>query len=161
MKNREARQSVILSVRIRQDTGWKDASLRNLSSRGAMLQMDAPPPKGSFIEIRRGEALMVGQVRWSDGDRCGLRMQDKVPLASLLSPRYQPADDLVAAGKVERRAQVRVMSPAEIAERSRYKSALFQRLTLIAGALAAAIFLMTMMMELAGKPMATIAAHLG
>ncbi len=162
MKQREARNKVMLPVRIRQDSGWGDACIRNVSSRGLMLQIEDAPPKGSFIEIRRQNVVIVGQVRWSRGDCCGLRSQDRIPVAELMTngavsqkPRF---DD---AGFVERRTAARVLSPHEIAEASRMKSVLFQRATFIAGAVIAALVLASLLFDVLNRPMAMIAAKLG
>jgi hypothetical protein len=63
------------------DSGWVDATIRNISSKGMKLHMPSPPPRGSFIEIRRGSAVVVGQVRWVDEGCCGLLAQGRVPVA--------------------------------------------------------------------------------
>lgn len=162
MKAREARQSVSFPVRIRKDAGWTDACIRNVSSRGCMLQMDAPPPRGSFLEVRRGTVVIVGQVRWAESDRCGLRTQDRIS-AALLNAAYNNVDAARAGGAVpaDRRASVRVLSPEEVAERSRMKSALFQRVVLITGVVVAALFLATLLFDVLNRPMAQIAARLG
>lgn len=145
MKPREARESVLFPVRVRDDDHWSDGRIRNMSSRGLMLEMEAPPPRGSFIEIRRGEIVIIGQVRWSSGTQCGLRTQDRVPVDRLAHPTAGPLHHFTGDEPVERRVQVRVMGPQEIAERSRSRARLFQSLSLIiVGAVGAVFFAMLM-----------------
>ena len=82
-KSREPREPVVLPVRIRMDSGWVNATIRNVSTKGMKLEMPAPPPQGSFIEIRRGPVIVVGQVRWIEQGCCGLLAQGRVPVAQL------------------------------------------------------------------------------
>ena len=162
MKAREPRQSVMVPVRIRQDTKWADASVRNLSSRGMMLQMEEPPPRGSFIEVRRAQAVMVCQVRWVRGNRCGVRTQDPVPVAYLTSKAAAAVAPRVDKdGRVERRAAVRVLSPEEAAERSRIRAMLFQKVALAAAGIIGALILADLVYGVMSKPFAEIAKHLG
>lgn len=160
-KSREAREPVILSVRIRLDTGWVDATIRNISSKGMKLEMANPPPRGSFIEIRRGSAVVVGQVRWVAEGCCGLLAQGRVPVSQFKAPPSSApqsnADGLVT---VERRATARVMSAEEVAERSRLKAMLMQKVIIAAAGIAGACFIGSLMLGVVGKPMETIEKHL-
>ncbi|MEZ5654400.1 MAG: PilZ domain-containing protein [Sphingobium sp.] len=161
MKAREARQRVAFNVRIRRDSGWIDANIRNMSSRGLMLEIKNPPAKGSFVELRRGSVVIVGQVRWTDGNCCGVRTQDRIS-AGQLKTAYDncgPAKATEAVG-VDRRAAVRVLTPQEVAERSRMQSMLFQRVVLIAGVACGAVFVISLAFELLNVPMETIRLHL-
>lgn len=162
MKAREPRQSIMVPVRIRQEAKWMDASIRNVSSRGLMLKMDDPPPKGSFIEIRRQQAVIVGQVRWSGEGRCGIRTQDTVPVAYLTSKAaLQTAPRSGGGGRVERRASVRVLTAEEIAERSRWRGALFQRVAMIVAVATAGLLLASLIFNMLQKPFETVVARLG
>lgn len=162
MKAREARQRVAFNVRIRRDSGWIDANIRNMSSRGLMLEIKNPPAKGSFIELRRGSVVIVGQVRWADDNCCGVRTQDRIS-AGQLKTAYDncgPGKATEAVG-VDRRAAVRVLTPQEVAERSRMQSMLFQRAVMVAGVVCGAIFIMSLAFDLLNVPMAAIKHHLG
>lgn len=162
MIKREARISVMLPVRIRLDSGWTDGRIRNVSSRGVLLQIAEPPPKGSYIEIRRRDVVIVGQVRWLGQDCCGLRTQDKVPVEHLRADKDGPAPGARPgdAGFVDRRVTARVMSPQEAAEQNRLKALVFERAVLIAAGACGAIVLATMMFETLQKSIDTITAHL-
>ncbi|MEZ5712976.1 MAG: PilZ domain-containing protein [Sphingobium sp.] len=162
LRQREARKPVVLPVRIRMDSGWHNAQIRNVSSRGLMLVMKDPPVKGSFIEIRRGtNIVIVGQVRWSGPDRCGIRSQDKIDVAFMTSKEAKENQARKAGHQVvERRATARVLSPEEVAERSRQKSQLMQRLFLIGGVVAAALFLASLLFDVLSVPLDAITKHL-
>jgi hypothetical protein len=106
-RNRESRKTVRLSVRVRTDDGWIDATVRNVSSRGMMLHSLQPLRRNQFVEIARGRHRVVGRIVWSDATACGLQSQDKVDIQGLLS---QPAD-AAALGSAERRMHVRSRPP--------------------------------------------------
>lgn len=162
MIHREPRISMMLPVRIRLDSGWADARIRNVSSRGVLLQLDNPPPKGSYIEIRRRDVVIIGQVRWLGQDCCGLRTQDKVPIEHLKANKDGPVSaNGNAQAFVDRRATARVMSPQEAAEQNRIKALVFQRMMLIAAGAGGAILLASLMFDALQKPFAVIAQTLG
>ena len=148
MQSGEARESVLFPVRVRDDDHWSDGRIRNVSSRGMMLEMEDPPPRGSFIEIRRGDIVIVGQVRWSSDTQCGLRTQDRVPVDRLAHPTAGPRHHFTGAEPMERRVQVRVMAPQEIAERSRARARFFQSASLIIVGITGAVFLAMLMFDL-------------
>jgi len=160
MTPREARESVLFPVRVRDDDHWSDGRIRNISSRGVMLEMDEPPPRGSFIEIRRGDIIIVGQVRWSSGTRCGLRTQDRVPLERLGHHSAAPRHHFTGVEPVERRVQVRVMGPQEIAERSRSRARLFQSLSLVVAGAVGAVFFAMLMYDILHRTFSAIAQGL-
>ena len=161
-KSREPREPVVLPVRIRMDSGWVNATIRNVSTKGMKLEMPAPPPQGSFIEIRRGPVIVVGQVRWIEQGCCGLLAQGRVPVAQLKTgkdgfPHKRLGED---GTEVERRATARVMSPEEVAERSRLKAMLIQKAIIAAAGLAGAAFLGSLMYGVLDTPMAAVSKHL-
>ncbi len=160
-RKREPREPVILAARIRLDSGWVDATIRNVSTKGMMIEMSSPPPRGSFMEIRRGSAIVVGQVRWVAQDCCGLLAQGRVPVAQLKrDPRlaYKPNAD--GSVQVERRAEARILSAEEVAERSRLKAMLVQKAIIAAAGIAGVCFVGSLMLGVIEKPMESIEKHL-
>ncbi|MDZ7893673.1 MAG: PilZ domain-containing protein [Sphingobium sp.] len=114
MKDREERQSCCFSARVKQGLRWLDAQIANHSSRGLMLRMPMPPSAGSFIEIRRGDKVMIGQVRWSRDGQCGVQLRDRITTATLRDiPGHMTATRRTTpTGEyVERRATVRTDCP--------------------------------------------------
>lgn len=161
-KSREPREPVILPVRIRMDTGWVNATIRNVSTKGMKLEMPSPPPKGSFIEIRRGQVVVVGQVRWVEQGCCGLLAQGRVPVAQLKGAPLPGTVPRVGdcGTERERRASARILTPEEVAERSRVKSMLMQKVIIAAAGIAGAGFIGSLMYGALEKPMAVISNRL-
>ena len=83
MKLREKREDTFLEARLNFDGKWQDVLIRNVSDHGVMVQCRVPPPRGSYIEIRRGRYAIVGHVRWKEGHHCGTRSQDVIDLGEL------------------------------------------------------------------------------
>lgn len=117
---------VVLRARMRGSAGWSDVTICNVSSRGLMARCAAPPPKGDFIEIRHRSVCIIGQVRWSQNSRFGIRTQDRVEISALLAQASVP----VTAN--ERRTAPRKAEPAarrpdstEAAEASRRFARMF------------------------------------
>ena len=98
--------------------GWHDACIVDLSRRGAGLQAANPPPRGSYVEIRRGDHILVARVVWSRRHRFGVATQDELPVDSIVADRAAPrASPAWQAPANDRRRLAR--SPEEMAEYSR------------------------------------------
>ena len=94
---------------------WRDACILNISSRGLLLHANEPPGAGSYLEIRRGQHVMVARVVWSEASRFGVHTQDRLPVEAIV--RDLPAIGSSEPGQtrfVERRHR-----PRERHERSR------------------------------------------
>jgi hypothetical protein len=127
-KPREQRRSVFVTCRLRGDSGWSDVTICNLSDHGLMARCSDPPPRGSFIELRKGGVTIVGQVRWSRDQRIGVRTQDRIDVGAVL----EEAPAAGRGGRNERRSLAREAvaapakpTPAELAMRSRRWSRVF------------------------------------
>ena len=83
MKLREKREDTFLEARLNFDGKWQDVFIRNVSEHGVMIQCRVPPPRGSYVEIRRGCCAIVGHVRWKEGHHCGTRSQDVIDFGEL------------------------------------------------------------------------------
>lgn len=105
-KQREERKALVLSARMLADEGWRDVTVRNVSSRGMMLRCVTPPARNTYVEIRLQKARVVGRVVWSNGAACGINTQGTIDLSDLLS--QSPA--IPRNGHIERRAKPRGMS---------------------------------------------------
>jgi hypothetical protein len=96
-KSREPRRIVLVTGRMRHDSGWTDLTICNLSAHGLMAKCAKPPPRGTFVEVRRGTVCIVGQVRWAYAGRLGIRTQERIDIAGLLgdapAASGQGADD--------------------------------------------------------------------
>jgi hypothetical protein len=83
---REPRKPVQIGVRLKDDAGWSDAQILNVSSRGVMALCQDPPRRGSYVEIRRGTYVMVGRVAWTGADRIGVHVRERIVVEDLLLP---------------------------------------------------------------------------
>lgn len=99
----------MIIARLHDGREWYDANVLNISARGLMLQVSAPPVRGAYIEIRRGTHVIVGRVIWTKADRFGVRAQDRVEIDSLIAnPSTALHVKKVSAGvPLERRTQPR------------------------------------------------------
>lgn len=140
-KPREERRNTFLRARLRSEHGWSDVTIANVSSRGLMLQCVAPLQRNCFVEVRHRHITIVGRIVWVGGPKCGVRTQDVIDVAGLLSqrPRQQrkPGE--------ERRAMPRTSTPrpraavAERVEASRRFARVFDwAIVMLAGGAAAA-----------------------
>jgi hypothetical protein len=128
---------------LRGDNGWSDVTICNLSDHGLMARCSDPPPRGSFVELRKGGVTIVGQVRWSRDKRIGVRTQDRIDMVSVLEESPATGRDV----KTDRRALAREAvaiparpTPAELAARSRRWSRMFDWLIIAAvGIVSAAV----------------------
>ena len=127
LKPREDRRPVTVPARLRSEAGWSDVTIGNVSSRGMMLRCVAPPPQRAYIEVRHQGVCIVGQIVWISGARCGVRTQDLVDVAGLLSQAGrrapQPANDRRAGARPIEPPRLR--SPEERAEASRRLARMF------------------------------------
>lgn len=102
-KPREERKALILSARMLAGQGWREVTVRNVSSRGMMLRCEAPPARNTVVEIRHHKACVVGRVVWLSETAFGITSQDTIDLAKLLSQSPAPP----AKASEERRSHPR------------------------------------------------------
>ena len=127
LKPREDRRPVSVRARLRTEAGWSDVTIGNVSSRGLLLRCVSPPPQRAYIEVRHQGVCIVGRIVWTCGGHCGVRTQDQIDVAGLLSPGSRPskpvANDRRAASRPVERSRQR--TPAERAAASRRFARLF------------------------------------
>lgn len=101
MTNREPRKTTFIQARVLTDAGWCDAIIRNLSSRGAIIEMaGGAQPRGSYVELRRSTSVLIGRVIWTAANRCGISTRERIDVAALERGKGEGA---VAAGGDRRR----------------------------------------------------------
>lgn len=61
-----------------------EACIRDISSRGLMLQAAAPPPRGTYVELVGAEQTIVGCVIWSKDRRFGVRTRDRIDVSAAI-----------------------------------------------------------------------------
>src|SRR5215213_8031992 len=82
---RELRRKVVMPARLRVGSGWANACILNISSRGLMIRSTGAGVPGSVVELRRGDQVILARVVWRHGSRAGLRAEDHLPVEEILS----------------------------------------------------------------------------
>jgi hypothetical protein len=82
---------------------WGDVCILNISSRGLLLHSAEPPRTGSYLEIRRGQHVMVARVVWSEASRFGVHTQDRLAVEAIVRDLPAVSDRSEGSGFVERR----------------------------------------------------------
>jgi hypothetical protein len=139
MKAREERQKVMMRARMRTGASWHDVCILNVSRRGVGIQAADPPPRGTYVEICRGNQTIVARVMWAKGHRAGLHSQDAIAIRALTS---DAANDLEPPGypAVERRRVARPPQQRHSESRLLGRAMEFACVALFAGALAVTLF---------------------
>ena len=68
---------------MRVGASWSDVCIRNMSSRGLLVETATPPAQAVYVEIRRGPSVIVARCVWVREDRCGLRTQERMTIDEL------------------------------------------------------------------------------
>ena len=159
MRPRETRQKVLIRARVKTGDGWHDACIVDLSRRGAGLQAASAPPRGTYVEVRRGFHVIVARVVWSRGHRFGVATQDDLPVDSIAVDRAPPAKTRSFEGRsADRRLLPR--AARERAETSRRWGQRLQFLTAVLGGAVAAMIAGAEVRETLAAPLADVSAAL-
>jgi hypothetical protein len=68
---------------MRLDGVWRDVCIRNISSRGMLLQAGSPPRRGTYVEVHRGRHVLAARVAWSSDRNFGIQTQDRLDVKSI------------------------------------------------------------------------------
>ena len=124
---------------MRSGVSWHDVCILNMSRRGLGIQSAEPPPRGTYVEIRRGGLVVVARVMWAKGHRAGLHSQDALSVRALV--REETANDRLPPpdyAKVERRR-----SPRSVEQRHERSRTTARALEFACFGLVAAVFGLT------------------
>ena len=157
MKPREPRHKVLVRARIKAGAGWHDGCILNVSSRGLMLQAADPPPKGSYLEIRRGALVIVARVMWAKSHRFGVKSQDALPIDAIVRDVEVPVvGEGVRVGDRRQAARPQLST----ATRSRHQGRAIEYGFALALAVAAAGFAASEVYGLLSSPVEAVTAAL-
>lgn len=93
MRAREHRQKVLIRARMRAGGLPTDICIRDISSRGMLIQSGIAPQRGTYIEIITPTETIVGRVVWGDDERFGINTRDKVHVAMMVGGRRSAVTD--------------------------------------------------------------------
>jgi len=137
-----------------------EVCIRDISSRGLMLQGAAPPPRGTYVEIVGAEQTIVGCVIWSKDRRFGVRTRDRIDVsAAICGIPARPSDQGPA---LRSRALCTAIAPTRTipgSNRALGKAVEFIVLAAFAAVLVAAMAMA--MFQALSKPAEHIQFHLG
>ena len=77
----------MINARMRIGASWNDVCILNISARGLSMQAAAAPPRGTYLEIRRGDHEIMACVIWANDHRFGVRTQDLLVIDDII---HQP-----------------------------------------------------------------------
>lgn len=119
LKPREPRRKVVLSARMRVGATWGDVCILDMSSRGLLIQGSSAPPRGSYLEVRRGRHVIVARVVWAQDHRFGVSTQDRLNVDAIASEPGASASGADGGAQVEVAAERRAADrkPASSSER--------------------------------------------
>ena len=161
LRPREPRTKVHVPCRVDIGGGWADACIHNMSSRGLLVESDAPPEVGGYVDIRRGPLIIIGRVAWRDDHFFGVRTQDPVSLEALVAARKPPAN--TGDPTAERRSAARFATTGDLARRAelnRYRALALQFTGLAITVGATAAFLASQVYATLARPFHAVAAML-
>jgi hypothetical protein len=90
------RSRVLFKAIIRHRGRESEARVRDLSSLGALIEIDNPPPLGTNVLFVRGSIAAVARIAWAGGDRAGLEFEHPVNQKEMLAQPPMPAPKMPA-----------------------------------------------------------------
>ena len=157
-KAREPRQVTCAPARLNSDGRWQDVCIRNISTRGMMVEVQHPPPRGHYLEVRRGAHVIIGRVVWSSGYHVGILSQDKLEIGAIVADLNVPKRRARSTGElVERRNAPR---HAERHDRSRLLSRTIEYASMLALGAIGALLAMDVVDTALDRPLRDVQAAL-
>jgi hypothetical protein len=166
MKSREPRLTCVIKARMRLDGTWKDVCIRNISSRGMLIQAASELPRGTYVEVYRGRHVIVARVAWSKDHRFGIYTQERLNIDAVLQEpdlsgvNYKEAS--TTQRSYERRERARP-SDADLrwrAERSTFASKALEFACIVMVGASGAAVAFDVVADTLTKPMAAVTTQL-
>lgn len=131
LKARETRRQVFLRARMRAGGRPMDICIRNISSRGMLLQAAVPPPRGTYIEILFPGQTVVARVVWAKERRFGAHTREAMDLSAItgIAGLGEPHSGKQASTRAHPAPKGHALTVAQLREqheRSRRLSSLFE-----------------------------------
>lgn len=87
----EDRTTAILRASLRDGGTEREAAVLDLSSRGLMAAAQPPPRRGTIIELNVGRHSLVGQVQWTEGNRFGVKLRERIDVLVVIGNEAGPS----------------------------------------------------------------------
>lgn len=165
MKPREPRRKVLIRARMRLNGAFRDVRIRDISSKGLLLEGEFAPQRGTYLEVFRGRHLIIARVVWSQEKRFGVLAQDRMNVDAIVTePDHSGvrATDASTGLPTERRSAPRLTSReiSRRAARSRHVSAAFQFGFIVVLGLSGAVTLFGVVSQSLAAPMKVVSEKL-
>jgi hypothetical protein len=139
---------------MRHGTAWDDISILDISSRGMCLRGRQVPPRGAYVELRRGRHKIVARVVWAIDQKFGVVAQDLIVIDAVISdPDRAPTNPPA----VERRANPRLETRAD---RSRFVARALQCTVFALIGVASALVAAGLVGDVLGTPLLAVSQAL-
>ena len=93
-----------------------DACIRDVSSKGLMIQAKVSPPRGTYVEIITHSQTIVGRVVWGKDMRFGILTRDKIHVDMMVAERRAPP-----SGQCADPQPTAVLRPASVARKPGFR----------------------------------------
>jgi hypothetical protein len=94
-KRAARRARVLLSAKLHSSLGDLECRLRDLSSKGALIECTTPPPVGSEVVFVRGKVAIPARVAWVADKRLGIEFEQPIDeQAMLVQLKHGPRTDI-------------------------------------------------------------------
>ena len=151
---REPRRKVMIRGTMRAGGPRADVCVRDISSRGMMIQASVPPARGTYVDIDCAGHQIVGIVVWRREHRFGINTSERIDVPALA--RQLPPGIAAAPGRGAAAAGARAGNVQARSAGGRMEFAVVALLaTALVGALGATAF------QALARPFAAVSAVLG
>ncbi len=117
---------------MRSQSGWSDACILNISSRGLLVYSKGAAQPGSVVQLSRGGHLIIARVVWRENRRMGLYAPDPLPVDEITNAETAAA----AVEAVHANRPVHTHKDSHESSRGRSRMLQFASTALIGAALA-------------------------
>jgi hypothetical protein len=162
LKARETRRQLFMRARMRAGGAPVDVCIRNISSRGMLLQASAPPPRGTYVEIICPFHTIVARVIWAKDRRFGVQTRLPMDVSAVVgdtAPRApkSPSPAITLASWAEQRP---ISDIQRRLDRSRRLSSVMEFAFFLVLSAAAAVFTANILYEFLAGTFQSITRHL-
>lgn len=158
--HRGPRRKVLLRAEMRAGGPKMDICIRDVSTRGMLVQAGVPPPRGTYVEIVTAGVPIVGKVVWAGNRRFGIAMRDPIDVRGFVERIERPG----AASKPPRvesaKPRLWAASPATTFEISRRTAGAAEFFSIAAACLLVAVVIATLMFDQLSAVFGRVSRHL-
>jgi hypothetical protein len=153
---RDPRRKVAIRATMLASGPPADVCIRDISSRGMLLQASAPPQRGTCVEIWCSGHQIVGVVHWCKDRRFGVRLRDRINVHAFEGGA--PAEILDPHGRTAGASPRPAARPGAGSSRARAGGMEFAVVAIFAAALVAALGITAF--ETLSRPIDAVSTHL-